>query len=41
MKQDDAVEGVILMRIGQQAQVVLDKWTRLRRISTNTYCRPM
>jgi cobalt-zinc-cadmium resistance protein CzcA len=25
MNQDDAVEGVILMRIGQQAQVVLDK----------------
>jgi cobalt-zinc-cadmium resistance protein CzcA len=25
MKQDDAVEGVILMRVGEQAQVVLDK----------------
>ncbi len=25
MKQDDAVEGVILMRVGSQAQVVLDK----------------
>src|SRR3984957_20825368 len=25
MRQDDAVEGVILMRVGEQAQVVLDK----------------
>jgi len=25
MKQDDAVEGVILMRTGEQAQVVIDK----------------
>ncbi|MBZ5552956.1 MAG: CusA/CzcA family heavy metal efflux RND transporter [Acidobacteriia bacterium] len=25
MKQDDAVEGVILMRVGEQAQVILDK----------------
>ena len=25
MKQDDAVEGVILMRVGEQAQVVLKK----------------
>ena len=25
MKQDEAVEGVILMRIGEQAQVVLDR----------------
>ena len=24
MKQDDAVEGVILMRVGEQAQVVLE-----------------
>ena len=25
MKQDDAVEGVILMRVGEQAQVVLKR----------------
>ena len=39
MKQDDAVEGVILMRVGEQAQVVLKQVQRMTKELVRTCSR--